>query len=410
MVTQYFRPEPARIVSSLADELRDRGHDVQVLTAFPSYPSGELYAEWVQSRTYQNAEYGHRVVRVRSHIYHGVNPIRRMANYLSFGVNAAREICCFKNVDVAYVYATQMTAAIPAQLLRLFKGIPYVLHVQDLWPESIAGSGMVGANSGTVLDFALRGWLRATYRNASGVIGIAPTMADTLVARGAQAEHTHAVYNWAPPVTPTVKSKVPVPRLNAEAVASQPSDGDLRLMYAGNLGEMQDIDTLLRAFVLLKGRPIRLDIFGDGVAEGRLRRLRSELALDTVHFHGRVDPKFIGQFSLAAHFHIITLKDLPVFRMTIPSKFQVALANGRPVISNVAGDLANLIEQHGVGLTAAPGDPDALAGAILKAAEIDDQARSRMAESARRLYDSEMSVEHAVDRIESVLSCAVPAS
>ena len=121
-----------------------------------------------------------------------------MANYVSFGLSAATARSFAREVDVVYVYATQMTPALGPWLWRLTGGAPYVLHVQDLWPDSITGSSLVKGGLGArVVDAALTLGSPSVYRHAAAVIGIAPTMVETLIKRGVDRRKAHLVYNWA---------------------------------------------------------------------------------------------------------------------------------------------------------------------------------------------------------------------
>src|SRR5690606_15800752 len=106
-------------------------------------------------------------------------------------------------VDVVYVYATQMTAGFGPWLWRKTGGPPYVLHVQDLWPDSVIGSSLVESGAkGRLIAGALRPWLRSAYRGATATIGIAPTMVKTLTERGVPRDRAHLVYNWADNIEP----------------------------------------------------------------------------------------------------------------------------------------------------------------------------------------------------------------
>lgn len=197
-ITQYFPPEKATITSTIAQAMVDRGHEARVLTGFPNYPDGKIFEGYSQ-RWRQREKFGDLdVLRVPLYADHSLNPVARTANYASFGLSAATARAFAKDVDVIYLYASQMTPALGPWLWRMFGGAPYVLHVQDLWPDSITGSSLVGSSrAGKTIDAVLNPWLKSTYQRAAGVVGIAPTMAETLISRGAPADKTSVIYNWA---------------------------------------------------------------------------------------------------------------------------------------------------------------------------------------------------------------------
>jgi len=247
---------------------------------------------------------------------------------------------------------------------------------------------MIGARAGKLVSAVLSPWLRATYRSAAGVIAIAPSMAATLVERGARRDRVRTIYNWAPRQGTTQVQ-----------LSGQRCDC-LRLVYAGNIGAAQDLETVMRGLALV-GDGVTLDVYGEGIREGSVRELASDLGLRQVRFHGRVSPEEIARSG--ADFHIVSLKDLPVFRMTIPSKFQASLALGVPVIASVAGDLAEIVKEENVGFVAFPGDAESFAEAVRKAAATGPSEREAMCLAARRFYESHMSIDAGVAALEDVL-------
>jgi colanic acid biosynthesis glycosyl transferase WcaI len=394
VVTQYYLPENVQIPVSLADELARRGHEVRVVTGYPNYPTGRLFPGYRQrfGRTERHGDVA--VFRTPIWISHSRNPLGRIASYISFGLSSLSASRFLRDVDVVYVYATQMTASLAPMLWWKFRGVPFVLHVLDLWPESVNGSGMLGVGPGRFLSGLMGPWLRVTYKSAAATIGPTPTITATLISRGACADSTHTVYNWSTHERPADPSRERPTRAT-------------RLMYAGNIGEMQDLETVMRAMHLstdIEG--LSLDVFGDGTARADIEKLADDLRLTSVRFHGQVSAERVAEYGKSVDFQLVTLKDIPLFRMTIPSKFQASLAVGVPVITTVGGDLAALVRDRRVGLVAAPGDPTALSVAFRQAASMQEASRLRMRRAAQTLYDTEMSREAAIMTIERILTRA----
>ncbi len=396
IVSQYYPPEPVRIPSEIAAALTDRGHSVRVVTGFPNYPTGRLAPGFRQRWRHVETDDKVLVRRVPLFVNHSRNPLARALNYTSFALSSRSTRRFVDWADVVYVYATQMTAASAPMAWTRRGGPPVVLHVVDLWPESVTGSSLVqGGALKHAIDRMLVPWLRRMYGRAAAVISIGPGMAGLLVERGAAPDRIETVYNWASEDNVTPRSE------------PEPHEG-LRLMYAGNIGDMQDLETVVRAFARLDDLPgRRLTLVGSGVAESRIRALVRQSGLDdVVEFAGRMERSEMSALYAESDFQLVTLKPLPIFEATIPSKLQASLAHGVPVITNVAGDVTRLVEDWNVGVTCAPGDPEALADAIRRAHAIGHRERVQMGRRARNLYTSTMSKEQAMTAIERTLERA----
>lgn len=393
IVSQYFTPEIAHIPARLAASLSGNGHHVRVLTGFPSYPEGRIYPGY-QQRWRQRERHGAvDVLRVPLFIDHSNSAFRRSLNYTSFAASSTTAGGFAAGADVVYVYATQMTAAFGPWLRRLLGGAPYVLHVQDLWPDSITGSSLVHSGPGErAVTGLLTPWLSSVYRHASAVVGIAPTMIETLNARGVDPDRTHLVYNWSP--------QEPEPAEDAAEPSVSASPG-VTVLYAGNIGDMQDLETAVKAAHQTRDAGVRLSLVGDGTATASLRALVETLHATNVDFRARVDSDEVLRLYRRADYALVSLKDLPAFRGTIPSKFQMALAAGLPVVSTVQGDVRRLVEQHEVGFTADSESVDSLAAAFRRAAA---NRSPKLRSNARRLYADKFSADAGVAAIEAILS------
>lgn len=396
IISQYFPPENALYVSALAKHLGEQGHSVRVVTSYPNYPKGELFDGYSQRwRSYEDGDF-FRVLRVPMFIDHSESAVRRSLNFASFGVSAATARKFARGADVVYVYATQMTAAFGPWLWRIAGGAPYVLHVQDLWPDSITGSSLVGrGRSARFVEGALTPWLSSVYRRAAGVIGIAPTMVETLAQRGVDRDKLHLIYNWA------------ADSFSADALLTQTPDetrtGGVTILYAGNVGDMQDLEVAVKAAYESRGSGVRLRILGDGVALPRIKALAERLGSENVEFLGRVPREEVGGYYRDADFALVTLKNLPAFRGTIPSKFQSSLANGLPVITSVQGDVRSIVEETESGFTADCESVDSLTRAFRRAADSPIEVRRQMADRARSTYAERFSQSTSINMIEDVL-------
>lgn len=393
VVTQYYPPEGAAIPAEIARGLAGRGHEVRVLTGFPNYPSGKVFPGYRQRWRSRERDGAVDVLRVPLYADHSDNPVRRMLNYLTFAVSAASAVGYSRGVDVIYIYATQMTPALGPWLWRKFRGAPYVLHVQDLWPDSIIESSLVSdSRAGKVIPAVLDPWLRRVYSGAAAVVGIAPTMVRTLVDRGSAAEKTSLIYNWADD--------------SAVVETRAKNTSGTSVLFAGNIGDMQDVETVIRAARLVSDIPVTVTILGDGIARERMIALADELGCTNVTFRGKVPRDEMAAIYADADFSLVTLRDLEVFRGTIPSKFQGSIAHGVPVISTVQGDLRMLVDDLGVGFTADGEDPESLAEVFRSADAMGAAEYGELRQRTHQVYLEHFSRRAGVDALESVLADA----
>lgn len=391
VLSQFYRPEPFKYPRDIAIALSDKNYEVSVVTGYPNRPGGKLYPGYRQQIRFSEVIDGIRVYRVPIVINHSNKALERTANFLSFSISALRLTWTVKNADAVYVYATPATAAIPAQIWSKILGIPYVLHVQDLWPESVTGSDMIGQGAvSRIIQAAMTPWLKRLYGKADALVSISPGMRALLVERGNSAETTSVVYNWAEEESLTTKT------------SDMFSNNNLRLLYAGNLGPMQDLETVLEAARRYDDRSdFSLDIAGVGILQDTVRNAADELS--KTNFLGLIPRDEISREYAKSDFQLVTLKDLPIFRTTVPSKLQASLASGVPVMTTVKGDVAALIRSYDAGLVAEPEDADSLSAVFEEALNMSTDERARMGENARRLYEEQMSRSAGTTAIVSVM-------
>jgi glycosyltransferase involved in cell wall biosynthesis len=403
VVTQWYPPEPAFIPSSLAEELAARGHRVRVLTGFPNYPEGRIYQGYRQR--WNDRSTTRRVTTRRVPLYpsHDSSAVRRAANYLSFAATSAlAAVRYLAGADALYVYLTPATAFAAPALLRLLYRIPAVVHVQDVWPESVTQSSMAlqGA-AGALTRRTLSTTMRWIYRSAASIAVTAPSMRDLMVERGADPTKVRTVLNWTDeslfrPVDPT-----------ESALRKLGHRGRCTIMHAGNIGSFENIGDAIRAAAALdQSGQVDLVLTGWGFEEHSAKALAHQLGATNIRFLGRRPRSEMAALYSAADYQLVSRIDRPIFRGTIPSKLTAALSCGSPVVVSVPGDCARIVERGGAGLSCPPEDWRALADRFLQAASLSPGSRAEMARRARETYRTQMSMRHGVDQLEDMLRSA----
>ncbi|WP_216694821.1 glycosyltransferase family 4 protein [Dietzia psychralcaliphila] len=399
LVSQWYPPEvPALVPSTWARGLAARGHDVHVITGVPNYPSGRVYDGYAV-KPYRK-EYDHDVTVHRGFLYpsHDSNPVRRMTNYLSFSAGGTIASMCAPKPDVWLTNGTPATAAVPALLNRSLRRGAHAMVIQDLWPESVTQSGFLGNRAGRVANATLGAYCNAMYRNTDAIGVISPGMRNVLVERGIDPSKIHYTPN-----------SVPDDHLLPDAPSSAVNRTELGLpsgllfMYAGNLGRMQNLHSLVAAF---RGVPeAQLALVGSGVAEPELRELSR--GATNITFIERQDLGTIGKYIAASDVQVVSLSDTPLLRVTMPSKFQACLAASRPVLVHAAGDIANIAEHEQVGIHASPTDIASASNSIREFTTMSASTLSAMGKRARALYALTYSPVVGIERLESLISAAV---
>jgi colanic acid biosynthesis glycosyl transferase WcaI len=400
MITQWYEPETGSAAhpSAIARALAARGHEVKVLTGFPSYPLGRVYDGYRRQVRVHETRDGIAVLRVPDAPSHDRSAGRRALSLTSFAVSATAQVGWLRDTDVCLTYLTPATVGLAAMTLRRLWGVPYTLYVQDLWPETVTASGFIGhAGVADRVERLLGGWLRRLYAGADGVAAISPTMAETLASRGARVPPV-SIPNW-------VDEQIFRP---ARGVGRPHLDDRRWVMYAGGIGEVQGLDTALRALALLDDRPdLALALVGGGVAVPHLQRLAEDLRLgDRVRFLGGFPMDEMPALIAEADVQLVSLKDLPLFRGTIPSKLQAAMACGAPVVCSVAGDAAELVRRSACGFLATPEEPESLAAAFRLVAETSHADLAAMGSRARSTYVSELGEGSGAAALEELLTGA----
>lgn len=400
-VSQYFTPEPAAaaLPGTIALALAGAGHEVTVVTGFPNYPEGRLFPGY-KMRPHQREIIGPLTVhRAPLAMSHDANPVRRVTNYGSFAASAsALALGALRSVDVVWVHSSPATAALPAMTLRALRGTPYVLHIQDLWPQTVTASGFMSERRSAQAERPLNVFCDAAYRHAAAIRVTAPGMGKFLAQRDVPAAKVDFLPNWC----------------DESAFRPAWADDGLRssfgqlpeftVMYAGAMGEVQGLGVVLDAAALLKHRPeLGFVLVGEGVALENLKRRAADEGLTNVHFRPRQPMNQMAEVMDLCDMQLICLRDLPLYRITLPSKVQATMAAGRPMIASVGGDAAAVVADAGAGLVCAPGSPEALAAAVVKAYEAGQETRTSWGAAGRAHYERHFSQAQGVAAMTATL-------
>jgi colanic acid biosynthesis glycosyl transferase WcaI len=389
-LTQWFDPEPGAIHGlPLARTLMRQGFEVEVVTGFPNYPDGVVYPGY-RIRPWQRENLdGVSVLRLPLYPSHDQNPLHRIANYASFALSAAvLGPILARPSDVLYVYHPPPTIGAAAAVFRYAHRSPIVYHVADMWPETAVESGMFGRGATRAAAItALTAYCNWVYAQCDAITVLSPGFKRLLVERGVDEKKIEVIYNW-------IDDDLFKPMHRDERLARDLGmAGRFNVVYAGNVGPLQGLDAVVRAAAAVKHvGEIQIVIAGGGVDEPRVRKLATEIGATNVRFLGRISLGQMPAINALANVLLVHLRDLPFFASTIPSKTQVALASGRPVLMAVAGDAADVVRQAGAGLSARPEDAPSIAAAILALHAMPPAQLEELGKRGHEYYMREMSL------------------
>lgn len=388
VVCQYYYPEPFRI-HDICETLVKKGHEVTVLTGVPNYPEGVVPEEYRHGKKRDEVINGVRVIRNKQ-IARGSGAVRRFLNYFSFA-KLAKSTAKKLGGDFDAVFVNQLSPVMMAEpacaWAKKYKK-PMMLYCLDLWPASLAAGG-IGENS--PIHKLFRGISRKLYAKADRVLVTSAMFGDYFknylgldIDVGYMPQYAEGLFETkADPVSSSYKHN---------------------LVFAGNVGEMQSVDTIIKAASLLCDMPdVGFHIVGDGSALASLRQLHEKIGGNVV-FHGRKPVEDMPSYYAMADAMLVTMKSDPVINLTLPGKVQSYMAAGKPIIGAVAGESALVIERSGCGMCCPPDDAQKLAQTIRSFFSADDH--SEMASKSKKYYDRHFSKERFFETLENEL-CAL---
>jgi colanic acid biosynthesis glycosyl transferase WcaI len=407
IVSQWFEPEPgpAALPAQLAKELQRRGHEVRVVTAFPNYPFGDVYEGYRQRLHFQEDMDGVQVNRVPIYASHDDSSLRRMINYLSFGLSSAwLGDSQLRDCDVVWISNSPPSIALFVARLKRH-GVPCVLHVMDLWPDNIESSAL--APNGITTRLMIKGvhWTNSYLFSAvDAVLTIAPQVNRLLEERGAPARRISYAPLWANDTAAT-KREGTLPTLRQELGVN---DETIVLLYAGTIGHAQDLEVLMQALSQLRFvHPNQLEcwIIGDGVWQAGLENHIAEMPKESprTRYFGRKEAAEMPAWLAASDVCFVGLKRDQHARFSMPSKVQTILCAGKPILTSAHGSVTELISSLEVGFSSNGGTAEALTEELNRVVECGRPGLAVLGDRARLAYLDHFSVCAGIDRIEGVL-------
>lgn len=389
VVCQYYYPEPFRI-TDICEEWVKQGHEVQVVTGKPNYPMGEVY------KGYEGKEKQDEVVNgVKIHRCYEVprkkGILYRFLNYYSFMFSANKYIKKIKSqFDV--VFANQLSPIMMAKPAITYKkkyGSKVVLYCLDLWPESLVAGG-VKRNS-----FLYRHYHKVSKKIYNSVDKIAIT---------SQLFKRYLNEQFSLP-----DDKITYMPQYAEDIFGvndclKEANGRIDLLFAGNIGQAQSVETIIRAANETKDlKNLYWHIVGDGSALEKCKTLSAELNIQNIIFYGRKPLKEMPSFYQKADAMLVTLMKDDVLSLTLPGKVQTYMAAGKPIIASADGEIATVIQDARCGFCVLAESYRQLAYKVREFCKLQEEKRIELGKNSRDFYEKNFDKAVFFGKVKGVL-------
>ncbi len=381
VVSQYFWPENF-IINNLLQILRGQGLEITVMTGKPNYPDGKIYEGYNAGGFQREDHEGVTILRLPIVARGKRSRVKLVLNYLSFifsGFLFAPHLLKDRDYDLVFVYApSPLLQALPAILLARCRKVPLVVWVQDLWPESLSATGHV--NNRWILGAVAR-VVRLIYRASNRILVQSRAFIEPVTVL---TDRPEKIYYY-----PNLYHAHGSRQCSARAShLIQILTQHFCVVFAGNLGSFQALDTLIEVARRLQPHAgIRMVLVGSGSQDDWLAQQRDAHGLINLILVGRYGASDMPAIFDAAQALLVSLRPDPALRLTVPSKVQAYLAAGRPILAALDGEGARIVQESGAGLCSPAGDASALVKNVLQLVAMPPLERQQMGVRGRTYFE-----------------------
>jgi glycosyltransferase involved in cell wall biosynthesis len=386
--SQYFWPE-SFCINEIVQQLCQKGIHVTVLTGKPNYPDGIIfpgYKAWgVHHETYSGAEV-FRLPLIPRRKGTAFNLILNYTSFIVMGYIFAPFILRKKKYDVVFVYGTSpFFQALPAIFMAWLKNAKLSIWLQDLWPESLEATGFV---KNKLFLEGVRGIVKYIYRHTDSILIQSESFRSPIepfVSQNCSIIHlANPTHDFRERTTCSVKA----------VEISQDVRKHFSLIFAGNIGRAQSVETIVFAADLLRSYPeIKFYLIGGGSQVKEISELISGKQLKNVAMFERLPYAEISTIFAASSGLIVSLKNNDALSKTIPSKIQSYFSAGKPIIGCLNGEGQKIITHSKAGFVCPAEDSVSLAERIKQLYTLTQEERDILSNNGRNYYERYCSLE-----------------
>ena len=398
-MAQCYAPEnvsAAVLITELAVDLACKGHRVTMVTGAPSYPQGRVF-EGYRNRLY-SAEMldGVHVIRTWSYISPARKLVPRLLHYGTYSATAFYGGLLAGKPDVLVSFSPPLPLGLAAWLLSRLWHVPWILQIEDLYPDAAIAAGMLVNQKIITFFLAMERFL---YQHAQRISLISESFRRTLLGKGVPVSKMEVIPVWADPneVQPLLKH-------NAFR-REHGLDSKFIVMYAGNIGLTSCLEDVLDAAEILKHKAdIHFVIVGEGVRKEMLEAQARTRALTNILFLPYQPREIFPEMLAAADVGLVTLNPGAMLS-SLPSKIFNVMASARPIlsVSPTESELAHIVREAGCGRNVVPRSPEMLAEAIIWLKTRQPTLR-QMGQSGRSYFEKYYTRDQCVEKYEKMLT------
>ena len=393
MTCQYYWPDNF-LINEIAEDLVKKGHKVTVLTGLPDYATTKVPKEYKWGKRRHETHNGVEIIRVPIIArHHGF--IMRVINYMSYYINSSiyARFHKFKDYDIVFAYQLAPILMVnPGRIIKKKRKIPMFLYVLDLWPDQMK-IWHVGEKN-PIFKIVHR-YCKKAY-NSGDVVGITSEPFREYLVNVNKVDYNKIIY------LPQHSN-----RLELSNEKEENDNKIINLIYAGNIGQQQNVECLLKAVSVMKTKKeFLVNIYGEGTSYEKCKKLSDELKInDKVIFYGRVPKEELNKVYPKMDAFLLTLcseKEMGYAANTMPAKLQGYMSAGKPILASINGAAKDIINESKCGKVVESGDYEAYAKILDDFVENKEDYKD-CGKRAKEYFDNNFEKELVMKKIENIL-------